>query len=185
MDEEGSFKHRVIRNGRGPGEVNSIYSFYVDKEDDRIIIADRRNARYTVTDLNGKEIDSYPLMPSQANHAMGITKYDNDTLVLLFQNSQRQHMRRTEGIDSLIHFYDSETFERLYSICDRTSFSQLAGYKSEAPALINDSLIGEIVFQDEETLLISPYVFNKGIIVYKKTGFIRKQAKEAGDIIPH
>lgn len=169
LDPEGNFESRVIRNGRGPGEVNSIYSFYLDKEDDRIIIADRQNARYTVTDLNGEEIDSYPLMPSQANHAMGITKYDNDTLVLLFRNSQRQQMRRTEGIDSLIHFYDSNTFERLYSISDRTSFAQIVDYESEAAALVNNSLIAEIVFPDEETLLISPYVFNKEIIVYKKT----------------
>lgn len=170
LDEEGNFERRVIRNGRGPGEINSIYSFYIDKEADKIIIADRQNARYSVTDLKGDEIDSYPLMPSQANHAMGITKYDNDTLVLLFQNSQRQQMRRTEGIDSLIHFYDSDTFERLYSIVDRTSFAQIAGYESEAAALVNNSLIAEVVFTDEETLLISPYVFNKGIIVYKKTG---------------
>jgi hypothetical protein len=169
LDKKGSFLGKVIRSGRGPAEIQSMYSYLLDEEAKRIYLADRINAKYMVTDLHGNEMDNHPIKQSYTNPAKGIERYDANTLALLFTTSKSQLLRQEEGIDSLIHFYDRDSFDRLFSIADREYFLTLAGYKTKAQGLLNNIFIGRITFHNRNTLLISPYVYNKRIIVYEKT----------------
>ncbi|MDR9419721.1 6-bladed beta-propeller [Gracilimonas sp.] len=159
---------KIIRPGRGPAEINSIYSYYLDNDTERIYIADRQNFQFLITDLEGDEIETHSINPSFMNTPMGMQKYNENILAFLFYNSQEQLMRKNNGIDSLIHFYDVESFERLYSIADRSYINKLINYKSKSAALVNKTFVGEILFSDENTLLYSPYIFNKSILVFKK-----------------
>ncbi|MAO64346.1 MAG: hypothetical protein CL666_05050 [Balneola sp.] len=168
LDKEGNYLGKVIRSGRGPAEIHSMYSYLVDDEAKRIYLTDRRNAKYLVTDLQGNEIDHHFIKTGYMNPAMGMERYDENTLALLFTVSKSQLMRQEEGIDSLIHFYDRDSFERTFSLADREYFSTLAEYKTEAQGLLNETFVGSITFKDSRTLLISPHVYNKRIIVYEK-----------------
>lgn len=168
MNQNGEFQKRIIRRGRGPGEILSMYGVHVDPERKRIYISDYYNNRYMVTDLDGEEINMQLFKNSDTNPAMAIYSLNDSTLVFQYDIASYQQLRRDQSVDSLIHFHDRNTLKRRFSIANRNSFSKLIGYYNEGAAFINEGQISKLNFPDEETLLISPYIYNGALLVYKK-----------------
>lgn len=168
LDPRGNFIDTIIRSGRGPGEIYSLYSYALDKEKEEIFIADGRNLRLLVTDLSGKELRSKIVDRSSTNVPMDANVLDDSTYAFTYSIGAYQSLRSEEGVDSLLHFHDSETLERTYSILDRISFHKDAGLGTPEERVINTHQVGEILFVDDSTLLLSPHIYAKRIMMYKR-----------------
>jgi hypothetical protein len=169
LSSNGEYIDQIIRNGRGPSEINSIYSYFLDIKKEYIYVADRQNFRFMITDLQGKEISNFPIRPNDFNTPMRMFKYDEDTMLFLFSNSQEQSMRLLDGIDSLMHFYDINSMERKFSLGDRKTLMDRVNYNPKSAGLLTKTHVGEVVFPNRNTLLYSPFIYNKSLLIYKKT----------------
>jgi len=168
-NSKGTFIGKIITDGRGPGEIYSIYSYYLDIDQDIIIIADRQNMRFTLTDLNGREVKSIGYSPSVLETPFLIRKYDENLFLFSFSLGREQTLRSVEGIDSLFHFYEvnEQGLERIQSFGDRTYVTKNINYESFAAGLINSNNAGSLVILDSNSILYSPYVY-KSVLYFKK-----------------
>lgn len=56
-DQSGNYQHTIGREGSGPGEISQLTTMYIDSKD-RLITADRENARITVYNTDGEVLNS-------------------------------------------------------------------------------------------------------------------------------
>jgi hypothetical protein len=59
FSEKGKFLFKIHKPGKGPGEYQDITDFYVDKENECIILSSSRPAKLTYFDFNGNFLKEY------------------------------------------------------------------------------------------------------------------------------
>lgn len=168
VDSSGNYIDTVVQSGKGPGEVNSIYSVMVDKAKDEIIIADRQNARISRLDLQGNELAAVKVNSSNNNIPVGMAEFTNGNYLLLFPVSSTQNLRVEKGVDTLFHVYNLESGERLQSIGDRGQILDSLGYSDGVAAKQTTLNIGSAKLINENQLLYAPSVYNGLILRYNR-----------------
>ncbi|NBC65444.1 MAG: 6-bladed beta-propeller [Bacteroidetes bacterium] len=168
LDSDGVFIDEIVRSGRGPGEVNSIYSVYLDRDKSEFIVADRQNRRMSRLDLDGNEVSSVLLNPNNMNTPVSIEKYDKDLYLFLFSISPMQNLGAVDGVDSFFHVYNLENDERIESFGDRETILESLNY-TEGIARARTTLeIGTVELINEDHLLYAPYVYGGKLLSFKK-----------------
>ena len=168
LDKTGKFQEEIVRSGRGPGEVSSIYSYFLNKDSGEILIADRENMRLNVLDLKGNEIRTIPMHPNKMNVPLEIKAYSRNKYLMLFSLSPGQSLRRIEDIDSFFHLFDINSGKRLYSFGERTAILDSLRLGNGIAAKQTTFKIGSVLIQDENRLIYAPYVYNGKFLQFRK-----------------
>jgi len=81
LNSSKEYINTIVRGGRGPGEINSVYSFHLNDKKGRILIADRQNRRLMVVNLSGNEKNALTIHPNDMNTPMGMKYYEDNKYV--------------------------------------------------------------------------------------------------------
>ncbi|WP_340105503.1 6-bladed beta-propeller [Rhodohalobacter sp. 8-1] len=168
VDSTGNYIDTIVKNGSGPGEVNSIYSVMVDKRLSNVIIADRLNARISKLDLNGNEMQAITINPSENNIPVAMTKFTDGNYLFLFSLSPKQNLRSIKGIDTFFHIYNLDAGERTQSFGDRENLLDSLSYSNGIAAAFTSSRIGSVKLLSDDQLLYAPYVYGGTMLKHRK-----------------
>lgn len=168
VDSSGSYIDTVVKNGSGPGEVNSIYSVMVDKRLSNLIIADRQNARISKLDLSGNELEAMKILPSESNMPVAMTNFPAGNYLFLFSLSPSQNLRSLKGIDTFFHIYNLDTGERTQSFGDRMQILDSLSYSNGIAAASTESRVGSATLLSENQMLYAPHVYGGIMLEYRR-----------------
>jgi len=90
-------------------------------------------------------------------------------MFFLFSLSPAQTLRQAKGVDDFFHIFDLNQNKRLYSFGDRELIQEKLGYEEGGAASLTRIYMGDIIFQDNKTLIYAPHVYNGTVLKFKKT----------------
>lgn len=180
FDASGQYVTTIGKRGEAPGEMREIYGMHVDG-DDRLIVADRMNRRFTIFTDMGKSIETKSLAEERTIAPNPILSLDDSFLlkyVELFANPEGGPSIKGNRV---LHIYDTElnrleTFAQLHDVYD-LDLPFLKAY-SDAPRALNVATNGR------DTIIMAPTVYGGYIYRYTRSNGSWVMEKPKGGPVP-
>jgi hypothetical protein len=150
-DEEGTFQRSLGKQGNGPGEFQRITALHID--DDRLLVADQRQARITALSPTGSVQNTYQL--SEVPRIGQITDYANNQYIVVGVHN-----------DHFVHVVDS-TFQTIQSSLVSRNDVKTTDHKLETVA--TGFFPGHVAVPDEDRILYVPSLYPGTVYEYSRT----------------
>lgn len=165
-NSDGEFVRQIGSRGRGPGEFIEISSMYIDPSQNHLMVVDRMNLRVVRFQMNGEYIKTHNL-PEGPVISPWMGRADDNGFHYLLYRIPVMPDEPGPSEDHLIHIYDSEFSEVVYSLGDVSRFGDTSEY------IIDKSLGGPNTGLFEllpgQRLIGAPHFYDGQIYLYKKS----------------